>query len=103
MQNARCKHAGALSNSITRIHGWPTRIRRHAQVGAPRVIARPFSLCERLTMCVGARESSKVAPASNAPAGDEERRHRFLAAHFARFRHALLVGNADRNGASAHN
>jgi hypothetical protein len=47
-------------------------------------------------MCVGARESSEIAPASNAFAGDEERRHRFLAAHFARFRYALLVGDGGR-------
>ena len=92
----------ALSNSITRIHGWPTRICRHAQVGAPGVIARPFGLCERLTMCVGARESSEVAPASNAFAGDEEGRHRFLAAHFARFRYALLVGNRPTATEPAH-
>src|SRR5690606_18512778 len=63
---------GTRADAVARVHGRPAVLRRRAQVGAPRAVARTDGRGKRLAMLVGAFEAAVVRAVTAAHAGHEE-------------------------------
>jgi hypothetical protein len=71
----------SASDAIPRIYG-RDRVRRfHTQVRTPSMVTRAFSLCQGLTVTVGACEPPEIPAFAETFAGHKEPRHRFVASH----------------------